>query len=102
MLSNIRSKLSKLRLPRQPLDKEDHKLDLYSHQASPKWFLQSDWPFKFELSPWRSLDVELMKAVIKPWAFGRVLLRVVFAIEQRFPNKIAVWGQYPLIKIFKD
>tara|TARA_R110000868_G_C10971850_1_gene770133 strand:+ start:16276 stop:17157 length:882 start_codon:yes stop_codon:yes gene_type:complete len=74
---------------------------LYSYQAGPKWFLRQNWPFSFELKPWRSVDVELMKAVIKPWACGRLLLKVLFAIENRFPEKIALLGQYPLIKIRK-
>jgi SAM-dependent methyltransferase len=54
-----------------------------------------------ELHPWRSLSVRFLRAVIHPWLAGRSLLRLVFRLEEKYPEYFGRNGQYPLIILRK-
>lgn len=51
---------------------------------------------------WRSVSVRFMRALIHPWLGGRMWLRILFWLEERFPRFFGENGQYPLIVIKKD
>lgn len=101
-LKSMKRSLVKILKPNPEIEGSAANLSLYSYQASPKWFLSQNWSFDFNLSSWRSVDVDLMKVVIQPWALGRFVLKLLFMLEQSLPKQIALWGQYPLIKIMKS
>ncbi len=55
-----------------------------------------------EIYPWRSLSPRFMRWFIRGNSGGRMLLRVVFWLEDRFPRFFGESGQYPLIVIHKS
>jgi SAM-dependent methyltransferase len=54
-----------------------------------------------EIWAWRSVSVRFMRALIHPWLGGRVWLRLLFGVEERYPHWFGENGQYPLIVIKK-
>jgi len=54
-----------------------------------------------EISPWRSLSVQFLRAVIHPRLGGGALLRMVYNLEEKYPHFFGRNGQYPLIIIRK-
>jgi len=54
-----------------------------------------------EILVWRSVTVRFMRALIHPRLGGRVLLRLIYALEERYPRYFGEHGKYPLIVIQK-
>jgi SAM-dependent methyltransferase len=54
-----------------------------------------------EIRVWRSLSVRFLRAVIKPQLGGRLWLKWVYWLEERFPHYFGENGQYPLVVIQK-
>ncbi len=54
-----------------------------------------------EIYPWRSVSVRFMRNLIHPWTGGRLWLRLLYLLEERFPHFFGENGQYPLIVIRK-
>lgn len=50
---------------------------------------------------WRSVSVRFLRAVIQPWALGKQLLRWLYHLEEKNPQKYGEEGQYPMIAIRK-
>jgi SAM-dependent methyltransferase len=50
---------------------------------------------------WRSVSVRFLRALIHPRLGGRLLLRLLYWLEERFPNFFGENGQYPLIVLLK-
>lgn len=46
---------------------------------------------------WRSVSVRFMRAVFHPILAGKLLLRILFRLEERWPEYFGENGQYPLI-----
>lgn len=56
---------------------------------------------EYEVRVWRSVSVRFLRAVIKPYLGGRIALRLLYRLEERFPHWFGVNGQYPLIVVRK-
>lgn len=54
-----------------------------------------------EIRVWRSVSVRFLRNFIHPWLGGRLWLRLLFWLEDRFPGWFGENGQYPLIVIRK-
>lgn len=54
-----------------------------------------------EIRVWRSVSVRFLRALIHPRLGGRLWLRLLFWLEERFPHYFGERGQYPLIIIEK-
>ena len=54
-----------------------------------------------EIRVWRSVSVRFLRNFIQPWLAGRMWLRLLFWLEERFPHWFGENGQYPLIVIEK-
>lgn len=50
---------------------------------------------------WRSVSVRFLRNLVHPWLAGRLWLRLLFWLEERFPRWFGENGQYPLIVIRK-
>ncbi len=50
---------------------------------------------------WRSVSVRFLRALVHPWMGGRLCLRLLYWLEERFPRFCGENGQYPLIVIEK-
>jgi hypothetical protein len=55
----------------------------------------------FEIHCWRSVSVRFLRAVVHTVTGGRILLRLIYWLEDRFPRFMGEKGQYPLIVIRK-
>jgi hypothetical protein len=51
---------------------------------------------------WRTFGVRFLRTFIHPRLAGRALLRLLYALEERFPGFLGRNGQYPLIVIRKE
>lgn len=54
-----------------------------------------------EILPWRSVSVRFLRAVIHDVLLGRLWLRLLFWLEERYPAYFGEKGQYPLVVIRK-
>ena len=75
---------------------------LYFNPKSYLWFSRCKWPFKYQIYCWRSIDINVLKLYIHKCFFGKLLLKGLFTIENRFSNLLGRVGQYPIIVIQKN
>ena len=54
-----------------------------------------------EVWVWRSVNVRFLRTFIKEKYAGKLLLRMLYWMEERFPHFLGKVGQYPLIVIRK-
>jgi SAM-dependent methyltransferase len=52
-----------------------------------------------EIRVWRSVSVRFLRALIHPRLGGRLWLRLLYWLEERFPHYFGERGQYPLIVV---
>jgi SAM-dependent methyltransferase len=50
---------------------------------------------------WRSVSVKFLRTLIQPRLAGRWILKLLYALEERYPHYFGENGQYPLIVIHK-
>jgi len=75
----------------------------FVQKLTPDWLRQQlGREMRLEIGVWRSVSVRFLRAVIHPWLLGRVWLRLLYALEERWPAFFGEKGQYPLIVIHKD
>jgi ubiquinone/menaquinone biosynthesis C-methylase UbiE len=55
-----------------------------------------------EIWTWRSVNVRFLRTFVHERAGGRMLLKVLYWLEERFPHFLGKAGQYPLIVIHKQ
>ncbi len=55
----------------------------------------------FRIYVWRSVSTRFLRAVIHPKLAGRLWLKLIYFVEERFPQYFGTNGQYPLIVIKK-
>jgi hypothetical protein len=56
----------------------------------------------FDIYVWRSVSVKHLRTFVHDGWGGRVLLRFLFWLEDRFPHFFGEKGQYPLVVIYKE
>jgi len=56
---------------------------------------------RFEIYTWRSVSVRWLRALVHSATGGRLWLRLLFALEERYPRWFGENGQYPLVVIDK-
>jgi len=79
--------------------KANHILYFYPH--GPKWFVNQDWEFEYEILVWRSVHVPFLKTIIHKWLFGKKVIDWIYSWEERHPQRAGQLGYYPLIVIHK-
>jgi ubiquinone/menaquinone biosynthesis C-methylase UbiE len=62
---------------------------------------QLDGKMKYEIRVWRSVNMRFLRALIHTRLAGRAWLRLLFWLEERYPNYFGEKGQYPLIIVYK-
>lgn len=55
----------------------------------------------FEILIWRSVNVRFLRALIHAPLGGKLLLRLLYRLEERYPHYFGENGQYPLVVIRK-
>ena len=71
---------------------------LYSFKHDHRWLEErvGDLP-NFEIRVWRSVSSAFLRAMIHRQFLGRYWLRLLYWLEERFPNFLGKVGQYPLV-----
>ena len=81
---------------------EDEQAGTFVEKMTPAWLKQElKGAVRFSIYPWRSLSPRVMRWFIRPNFGGAAILRLVFALEERFPRFFGENGQYPMIVITK-
>lgn len=74
----------------------------FIHKFNAAWLRQMlTGKMEFQILTWRSLSVRFTRAVMHTATGGKLWLRLVFWLEERFPRFFGENGQYPLIVIKK-
>lgn len=74
----------------------------YIQKFSPAWLQRElGGRMEYQIFVWRSVSVRWLRAVIHQPLAGRFWLRLLYALEERFPRYFGEKGQYPLIVIYK-
>jgi SAM-dependent methyltransferase len=83
-------------------DEEEDPSGTFVEKMSPRWLTNElRHVVEFEIYPWRSLSARFMRWFVRPQLGGRMFLRLVFWLEERFPKFFGRHGQYPLIVLRK-
>ena len=80
---------------------QDNPDGTFVEKMTPAWLKQEIGSrMTVEIKPWRSMSTRILRWFVRPFG-GRTFLRVVFWLEDVFPNFFAENGQYPLIVVKK-
>ncbi len=81
---------------------EEDQAGTFVEKMTPAWLKHElNGTVRFTIYPWRSLSPRFMRWFIRPNLGGATILRLVFALEERFPRFFGENGQYPMIVIRK-
>jgi len=61
-----------------------------------------DGQVPLEIRVWRSVNVRFLRTLIHPWSGGKIWLKIIYWLEERFPHYLGENGAYPLIIIKKS
>ncbi len=93
----IRSILRKF----QKSNTADVKTSLYFYAHELTWWKQFENIAKVEIFPWRSFDSDYQKRLFPNNFIGKYLLKIIFSLENKYPNFFAKHLQYPTIVLIK-
>jgi SAM-dependent methyltransferase len=74
----------------------------YIHKQDAAWLRQQLQGMDVEIRCWRSVNVRFLRAVIHQSLAGRLWLRLLFWLEDRYPHYFGEKGQYPLVIVRKN
>ena len=74
----------------------------YIHKQDAAWLRQQLQGMDVEIRCWRSVNVRFLRAVIHQSLGGRLWLRLLFWLEERFPHYFGEKGQYPMVIVRKN
>jgi ubiquinone/menaquinone biosynthesis C-methylase UbiE len=74
----------------------------FVHKLDAAWLARNiGGKMRYDLYPWRSVSVRFLRSVIHDVTAGRLWLRLLFWLEERFPRFFAEKGQYPMVILQK-
>mgnify|MGYP001185629796 CR=1 FL=1 len=94
LINKIKSKFFKKR-------KKQNKSNLYFFCHPIKWWYQFEKTSNIEIKPWRSFSSDHQKRIFPDNYIGKMLLKILFFCEQRFPNFFVKNFQYYTVIIKK-
>jgi len=71
----------------------------YSHFHPREWFTTQKWEFPLEFRVWRSVSVPALRIWIRPMLGGRLVLGILYRLEDLFPLFFARVGEYQTLVI---
>ncbi len=82
---------------------EENQAGTFVEKMTPAWLKRElRGAVQFQIYPWRSLSPRFMRWFVRPRLGGTQLLRLVFALEEKFPRFFGENGQYPMIVLSKS
>lgn len=107
LMRSIRQLMRRLRA--QPQKKKGKKaaqqtaVGTFVQKFNPAWLKEHlGGKLQYEIYVWRSVSVNFLRHFIRPRLGGRFWLRLLYALEERYPRYFGEHGQYPLIVITKE
>jgi ubiquinone/menaquinone biosynthesis C-methylase UbiE len=88
-----------------PASKQSNKgvKSTFVEKNRPSWFIKEIGSLmKFEIFVWRSVSVKDLRTFIHEGWGGQRILRILFWLEEKYPQWLGENGQYPMIVIRKD
>lgn len=67
-----------------------------------EWFETQDWPFRYEIEPFRVIGNPFMRSYVNNGWAGKLFLEGVYALQQIAPSYCGRYGQMPAIILRKD
>ncbi len=96
-----KSAAEKAAVPSEPAQKKP--TGTFIQKYDPAWLAATlGGKMSYEVRCWRSVSVRFLRAVIHPALAGRLWLKLLFTLEERFPHWMGRNGQYPMIVVRKD
>lgn len=89
------------------IDKKDKEIEgkrdtgTYIEKLTAEWLRTELFDLNLSIFVWRSVSVRFMRAVFHSALGGKIWLRFLYGLEEKFPEYFGVNGQYPLIVIRK-
>jgi ubiquinone/menaquinone biosynthesis C-methylase UbiE len=81
---------------------EDDQAGTFVEKLTPRWLKQElNDVIQYKIYPWRSLSPRFMRWFVRPQMGGKLFLRIIFWLEERFPHFFGENGQFPLVVIRK-
>ncbi|MEM0993947.1 MAG: class I SAM-dependent methyltransferase [Bacteroidota bacterium] len=77
------------------------KARLYFYPHSPRWFRNLGYGGQLNIYCWRSLNKQFLEVFIHDNALGRKILAQVERLEKKYPKRMGILGDYPIITIDK-
>lgn len=74
---------------------------LYFYAHNYKYFTEQKWNFKFDILVLRSISNPFTKTFVHKWLFSKLLLAVIYWLEELCPHIAGRLGAYPLFIIRK-
>lgn len=75
--------------------------DIYFHPHPIEWWHRFSDVASVSIHPWRAFAANAQRRMIPDNALGRLMLRMVFKLEERFPKFFVNHFQYPMIVLTK-
>jgi SAM-dependent methyltransferase/uncharacterized protein YbaR (Trm112 family) len=66
-----------------------------------KFFTSRKWSFPVDIVVWRSMNIWFMRTYIHPRRFGKLLLAIIYRLEEFFPRFMGRQGPYPMFVLRK-
>lgn len=73
----------------------------YIEKLTAKWLRKELSTMEIEIFVWRSVNVRFLRAVFHQALGGKFWLKILYVLEEKFPEYFGENGQYPLIVIHK-
>ncbi len=67
-----------------------------------EWFETQDWPFRYQIEPFRVIGNPFMRSYVSNGWAGKLFLEGVYALQQIAPSYCGRYGQMPAIVLRKD
>lgn len=81
---------------------EEDQTGTFVEKMTPGWLRRElAGSLRYKILPWRSLSPRFMRWFIRPRLGGRLLLRLIYRLEEWVPGFFGRHGQYPMIVIEK-
>lgn len=81
---------------------EDDPFGTFVNKMTPAWFdREFSGSFRYEIRVWRSLSPRILVNLVRNNAGGKMFLKLVYWLEERFPGLFGRIGVYPLIVLHK-
>jgi ubiquinone/menaquinone biosynthesis C-methylase UbiE/uncharacterized protein YbaR (Trm112 family) len=74
---------------------------LYFFSHSPRWFYRNNPGKKMNIYVWRSINIYFSRLYLHEKFFGKKLIRYIWKLEEKYPEKMGLLGEYAVIVIEK-